>query len=226
MGPPAASAAPVSRLARWLGGLVGGKSARDEARDEADHNEGKFLAARALVLALRRGRPYLGPTIFEAAKTSHNPSVANAMLEAYSRALATHSEAAVTYYQRIVERSGPMTPIANHSSSTTMTTITSGKAPMVEASSTTAAAEHCCRYLRDTDRHPWCLAASCLHARHEGCRGRQHKREHSYPHSHGSGMNYQTTQVAREELGHKEALRGAVVDSAANRSSLRTCAGV
>ena len=94
---------PRRRMARLLR-LVGLTS----PLHESSYLHAKALVARALALAIRRARPDLPPTPFEASKVAYNPSVANAMLEAYARALATHSEAAVRFYRRVAAN-GPHT---------------------------------------------------------------------------------------------------------------------
>ena len=64
----------------------------------------KALIGRALALAIRQRRPELPQTAFERAKVAHNRSISHAMLEAYSRALATHSQSAVRHYQALVDQ--------------------------------------------------------------------------------------------------------------------------
>lgn len=70
---------------------------------EADYLWSKALVARAFALAIRRSRPALPQTAYEVSKVAHSTSVANAMLEAYARALATHSETAVRFYRSVAD---------------------------------------------------------------------------------------------------------------------------
>lgn len=99
------SGGALRRAARWMR-LLGMHS----RVAEADYLRGKALVARAFALAIRRARPSLPPTAYEAAKVAHNTSVANAMLEAYARALATHAETAIAFYRNIAAGGRPPVP--------------------------------------------------------------------------------------------------------------------
>ena len=87
------SAGRSTRRSRWWSLLGRFNGHPDELRAA-----NKALVARALAVRIRSRLPSLPPTGLERAKVAHTSSVANAMLEAYSRALAIHSQSAVCHY--------------------------------------------------------------------------------------------------------------------------------
>ena len=104
--PPAtgrANSLRPSRLARLLG--------MASAKQLGAHADGKAVAARALALEIRRLHPGLPQSGLEKAKVAHNRSVANAMLEAYSRALAYHSQSAVSLYHALASAGSVSAPM-------------------------------------------------------------------------------------------------------------------
>lgn len=78
------------KLTRWLGG----------DKQHGSELQGKVVAARELALAIRKAQPGLPQTGFDRCKVSNNQHLPLAMLEAYSRALALHSEPAIKIYQK------------------------------------------------------------------------------------------------------------------------------
>ena len=90
------SAGRSTRRSRWWS-LLGRLNGHPDELRAAN----KALVARALAVRIRTRLPSLPPTGLERAKVAHTSSVANAMLEAYSRALAIHSQSAVRHYARL-----------------------------------------------------------------------------------------------------------------------------
>lgn len=72
--------------------------------------EGKVVAARELALAIRKAQPGLPQTGFDRCKVSNNSHLALAMLEAYSRSLAVHSEPAIQIYNKITGGTRRLSP--------------------------------------------------------------------------------------------------------------------
>jgi len=94
---PAAAAGLAGRATRWLDG--GGSSSHAALQARAD-------AARTLAAAIRLELPQLAQTSYEASKVAHNTHVALAMLEAYSRVLASQAQIAIVFYSRLASHSG------------------------------------------------------------------------------------------------------------------------
>jgi hypothetical protein len=131
---PAAAAGLAGRAARWLDGGGGSSHAALQARADA---------ARTLAAAIRLELPQLPQTSYEASKVAHNTQVALAMLEAYSRVLASQAQIAIVFYSRLASHSGRASLSAAPSSPRLLSEGPSGPnlpTPSTDASAAAAAA--------------------------------------------------------------------------------------